>query len=155
MSWLEHFPIIASFYATSTVSITSSCYIHLPVSRGRYKVQAAVDSVVWHRPAVHPRLCIQEVLTLTVDVINNWLPTAKMEKRSNLGRKQQGIWTVQMITWLTLTWHALRSYAEHLDCVRTAHQLLLSTASPNPGVSTMVSVSWTPPSLISTFDCST
>lgn len=35
------------------------------------------------------------------------------------------------------------------------YQLLLSTASPNPGVSTIVSSSWTPPSFIKTFDCST
>lgn len=36
-----------------------------------------------------------------------------------------------------------------------AHQLLLSTASPKPGVSTMVSRSCTPPSLTRTLDCST
>lgn len=36
-----------------------------------------------------------------------------------------------------------------------SYQLLLSTASPNPGVSTIVSSSWTPPSFIKTFDCST
>ncbi len=35
------------------------------------------------------------------------------------------------------------------------YQLLLSTASPNPGVSTIVSSSWTPPSFIKTLDCST
>lgn len=38
---------------------------------------------------------------------------------------------------------------------RMSYQLLLSTASPNPGVSTIVSSNWTPPSLIKTFDCST
>lgn len=36
-----------------------------------------------------------------------------------------------------------------------AYQLLLSTASPKPGVSTMVSRRWTPPSFMRTFDCST
>lgn len=39
------------------------------------------------------------------------------------------------------------------DC--WAYQLLLSTASPKPGVSTMVSRSCTPPSFTRTLDCST
>ncbi len=35
------------------------------------------------------------------------------------------------------------------------YQLLLSTASPKPGVSTTVSRKWTPPSFSDTFVCST
>ena len=55
---------------------------HLPVSGRRDEVETAVDSVVWHGSAVYPRLCVQEVLTLTVDVVYDWLPTGKMEERS-------------------------------------------------------------------------
>lgn len=47
------------------------------MSRRRDEVQAAVDSVVGHGPAVHPGLCIQEVLAFTVDVVYNWLPAGK------------------------------------------------------------------------------
>lgn len=39
--------------------------------------------------------------------------------------------------------------------VSWTHQLLLSTASPKPGVSTIVSRRCTPPSFTRTFDCST
>lgn len=50
------------------------------MSRWCYEVQAAVDSVIWHRSAVHPRLCIQEVLAFTVDVVYNWLPTGMTDE---------------------------------------------------------------------------
>lgn len=53
------------------------CDADIPVSRWRDEVQAAVDSVVGHRPAVHPGLCIQEVLAFTVDVVYNWLPAGE------------------------------------------------------------------------------
>lgn len=47
------------------------------MSRRRNEVQAAVDSVVGHGPAVHPGLCIQEVLAFTVDVVYNRLPAER------------------------------------------------------------------------------
>lgn len=53
------------------------CDADVPVSRRRDEVQAAVDSVVGHRPAVHPGLCVQEVLAFTVDVVYNWLPAGE------------------------------------------------------------------------------
>lgn len=60
--------------------ITPSSHADVPVSRGRYEVQAAVDSVVGHGPAVDPRLCVKEVLAFTVNVVYDWLPTRKMER---------------------------------------------------------------------------
>lgn len=68
--------------------ITPSFHAHVPVSRGCYEVQAAVDSVVGHGPAVDPRLCVQEVLAFTVNVVYDWLPTRKME-RDNRQRKEE------------------------------------------------------------------
>lgn len=47
------------------------------MSRRGDEVQAAVDSVVGHGPAVHPGLCIQEVLAFTVDVVYHWLPAGE------------------------------------------------------------------------------
>lgn len=63
------------------------------MSKWRDEVQAAVDSVVWHGSAVYPGLCIQEIFTLTVDVVYDWLPTVEVEKESG-GRKRRGAATV-------------------------------------------------------------
>lgn len=128
--------------------IPPSSHADLPMSRGCYEVQTAVDSVVWHGPAVDPRLCIQEVLTLTVNVVYDRLPAEETEKTHQAKRQQDN-------KEHKIIWESLSSSGKCPECANTAHQLLLSTASPNPGVSTIVSVSWTPPSLISTLDCST
>lgn len=90
-SLLPHFLCHHYFTLHQPHHITLSSHADLPVSRGRYEVQAAVDSVVWHGPAVHPRLCIQEVLTLTVNVVYDWLPTGNMEERHQAERKQEEI----------------------------------------------------------------
>lgn len=47
---------------------------YLPMSRWGDEIQAALHSVVGHLTSVDPRLCIEIILKLTVDVINNWLP---------------------------------------------------------------------------------
>lgn len=57
------------------------------MSRRRNEVQAAVDSVVGHRPAVHPGLGIQEVLTFTVNVVYNWLPAGETSE----GKHEAGL----------------------------------------------------------------
>lgn len=61
------------------------------MSRWRDEVQAAVDSVVWHGPAVHPGFCVQEVLALTVNVVDDWLPAGKMEKGYQAVRQEEEI----------------------------------------------------------------
>ncbi len=47
---------------------------HSPMSWGCDEIQAAVHSAVRHLPSVHTRLCVQIILKLTVDVINDRLP---------------------------------------------------------------------------------
>lgn len=47
------------------------------MARGGDEVQAAVNPVVWHQSSVHPGLRIQEVLTLTVNVVNDRLPAER------------------------------------------------------------------------------
>lgn len=109
------------------------------------EVQAAVDPVVGHGPAVHPGLRIQEVLAFTVDVVDNWLPAGETSEH------ETGLMRILDNGELVI----ICGGESDRGGGGGAHQLLLSTASPNPGVSTMVSVSWTPPSLINTLDCST
>lgn len=113
-----------------------------PVSRGGDEVQAAVHSVVRHLPSVDPRLCVEVILKLTVDVVDHRLPAAT-------GKKE-----MDSCKLLIRNRKAVESMNRH-DDTPGAYQLLLSTASPNPGVSTMVSSSCTPPSFTSTLDCST
>lgn len=62
--------------------VTAGPPADLPVAGGRYEVQAAVDSVVRHGPPVHPRLCVQEVLALAVDVVDDRLPAGDGEKKA-------------------------------------------------------------------------
>lgn len=110
-----------------------------PVPRRCNEVQAAVNPVVGHLPPVNTRLCIQEILELAVDVIDDGLPATAGETGASpvtLAQRRD-------------------EFQASLLCIGSTHQSLLSTASPNPGVSTMVSSSCTPPSFISTFDCST
>lgn len=131
----------------------------LPVSRRCNEVQAAVDSVVWHWPAVHPGLCIQEVLTFTVNVVYDWLPATNTKKMTPRNKKLEEVVCVNQkfkedTKYSKCGNSLIPSWKRNYQALRP-YQLLLSTASPKPGVSTMVRVSWTPPSLISTLDCST
>lgn len=47
---------------------------YIPMSRGSNEVQAAVHSAVWHLASVDTRLCVEVILKLTVDVIDDRLP---------------------------------------------------------------------------------
>ena len=38
------------------------------------EVQATLYSVVRHLPSVDPGLCVEVILKLTVDVVDDWLP---------------------------------------------------------------------------------
>ena len=51
---------------------------------GGNEVEAAVHPVVWHQSAVHPGLCIEEVLTLAVDVVDDRLPAARWKGKPRL-----------------------------------------------------------------------
>lgn len=126
-----------------------------PVSWRGDEVQAAVDPAVRHLPSVHPGLWVQVVLKLAVYVVDDWLPAAGNKVTASV-KKQRTPWIrdeersfdilriINEGTVSVLSWSCGDSY-----------QLLLSTASPNPGVSTIVSSSWTPPSFIKTLHCST
>lgn len=50
---------------------------YIPVTRGGNEVQATVHPVVRHLPPVNTGFSIQEVLKLTVDVVDDWLPAEK------------------------------------------------------------------------------
>ena len=54
---------------------------YAPVARGGDEVQAAVHPVIWHLSSVHPRFSVQEILTLAVDVVDDWLPAAGGKER--------------------------------------------------------------------------
>lgn len=55
-----------------------------------------MDSVVWHGSAVHPRLSIQEVLTLAIDVVYDGLPAEGVEK-GHQAEKRGGHWIIKNI----------------------------------------------------------
>lgn len=50
------------------------------MARGGDKVQAAVDPIVRHLSSVDTGLCVQEVLKLIVNVVDNRLPTTHQEE---------------------------------------------------------------------------
>ena len=50
---------------------------HLPVSGGGDEVETAVHSVVGHQASVHPRLGVQVVLKLVVNVVDDRLPAER------------------------------------------------------------------------------
>lgn len=106
------------------------------MSWGGDEVQAAMHSVIGHLSSVHAGLWVEVILKLAVDVIDDWLPAAKQDKQP-------------LAEW----YH--KALAQSRTTQDRTHQLLLSTASPNPGVSTIVRSSWTPPSFTNTLDCST
>lgn len=93
-----------------------------------------MDSAVGHLPPVYPGLCVQVVLKLAVYVVDDGLPAARRQSQVGNGGR------------LIAVEEARRG---------GLYQLLLSTASPKPGVSTIVSSSWTPPSFTKTLACST
>lgn len=112
------------------------------MSRGGDEVQTAVDPAVGHLASVDPGLRVQVVLKLAVYVVDDRLPAE--EQTGVVSREQQ-------------TWGGPSRCAGGggRPGLSHPHQLLLSTASPKPGVSTMVSSSWTLPSFTRTLDCST
>lgn len=48
--------------------------LYLPMPRRSDEIQAALHSAVWHQPSVDPGLCVEVVLKLTVDVVDDRLP---------------------------------------------------------------------------------
>lgn len=123
--------------------------LFLPMSRGGDEVETAVYSAVGHLASVDTWLCVKVILKLAVDVIGDRLPA--VERIPNIQCHEVRATKKQ----ITTSHHLSMLMWERYRHSRTTYQLLLSTASPNPGVSTMVSNSWTPPSFISTLDCST
>lgn len=131
------------------------CVPDSPMSWGGDEVQAAVDSAVGHLPSVHPGFWVQVVFELAVYVVDDWLPAAWHKWQLPLRIKD---WEAP--PWFRNVRGVLRIVSEGLWSVLgwscgDPYQLLLSTASPNPGVSTIVSSSWTPPSFTKTLACST
>ena len=65
------------------------------MSGGRDEVEAAVHPVVGHQSAVHPGLCVEEVLALAVDVVDDRLPAARWKVKAKnimngIGNHQKG-----------------------------------------------------------------
>lgn len=125
--------------------------LNSPVSRGSDEIKAAVDSAVRHLSSVHPWFWVQVVFKLAVYVVDDRLPAAE---KHELGFS---VWN-NCMAYIAKVWQTSKTCgsrdARGGSC-GNPYQLLLSTASPNPGVSTIVSSSWTPPSFIKTLDCST
>lgn len=84
------------------------------------EIEATVHPVILNVPTVQSRLIAQVLVVLLIHIVNDRLPTEK--------REQLGTWRREGVT----------------------NQALLSTASPNPGVSTTVSLNLTPFSSMST-----
>lgn len=101
----------------------------LPVSKRRDEIQAAVDSVVLNVLSVQSTLVPEILLELLIYVVCDGLPADKHTQA---------------------TLHKSVVFIKVLLRPAEAHHSLLLTASPNPGVSTMVSFSFTPFSSMST-----
>ena len=99
------------------------------MSKRRDEVEAAVDALVGHHFAVDLRFSVQILVVLRFDVFDDRLPAdgvTSPETSIELGE---------------------RTRSEHeAKQMRQTNQLLLSTASPKPGVSTMRRRNSTPPS---------
>lgn len=102
----------------------------LPVTERRDEVKAAVYAVVLDVLAVQATLVPEVLLKLLVDVVGDRLP-ATAETDEGVEPLKDADSVVGL-------------------CSRTTYHSVLFTASPNPGVSTMVSLSLTPFSSIST-----
>lgn len=50
------------------------CLQYLPMPRRSDEIQAALHSVVRHLPSVDPGLCVEVILKLAVDVVDDRLP---------------------------------------------------------------------------------
>lgn len=125
------------------------------------EIQTAVDSAVRHLSSIHPRFWVQVVFKLAVYVVDDWLPATESNLQLLLIMKKLPTNTQKE----PLSWECCRVAVRFFRIINErilsvlscsdSYQLLLSTASPNPGVSTIVSSSCTPPSFIKTLDCST
>lgn len=146
-------------HATST----SSCYTFIScrptrVQRAQWSIgSSGLCCLAWtcgSPSTLHsgsPRTYCQCSLWLAA----NWEDEKKKKNTPHPVEKRGGNWIIKNIWSFGNVQLCKCLSGKDPDYATTPHQLLLSTASPNPGVSTMVSVSWTPPSLISTLDCST
>lgn len=118
----------ASLYHTCMFINMCKCD-RLPMSKRRNEIQTTVDSVVLDVLPVQSTLVPEILLELLIYVVCDGLPADKHTSAA----LHMSIVFIKVL---------LRS-AE-------AHHSLLFTASPNPGVSTMVSLSFTPFSSMST-----
>lgn len=115
------------------------------MTEGRDEVEAAVYAVVLDVLAVEAALVPEVLLELLVDVVSHWLPTAAEAQRDIQGPRQRPSYCTQHLNHS----RALVILCEDLFVFDLYHSVLF-TASPNPGVSTIVSFSLTPFSSIST-----
>lgn len=127
------------------------------MTKGRDEIETAVYTVVLDVLAVEATLVPEVLLKLLVDVVSHWLP-ARAETHGDihsLRRRRPNAhdflnttglkWGYPAVLLLYFLFRLFYSW----KMFDTYHSVLF-TASPNPGVSTMVSFSLTPFSSIST-----
>lgn len=106
------------------------------MTKGWDEIKAAVHAVVLDVLAVQAALISEVLLKLLVDVVSDWLPAKKKDT--------QGCSAVEAVAC------SRTPKGQGVFCWYDMYHSVLFTASPNPGVSTMVSLSLTPFSSIST-----
>lgn len=121
------------------------------MTEGWDEIEAAVYAVVLDVLAVEATLVPEVLLKLLVDVVSHWLP-ARAERHGDIqSPRQRRTAAHHFLNTAEVKWghRAVHRLFYLLNMFDMYHSVLF-TASPNPGVSTMVSFSLTPFSSIST-----
>lgn len=116
------------------------------MTEGWDEIEAAVYAVVLDVLAVEATLVPEVLLELLVDVVSHWLPAREQTQGDIQSLRRSTTTAHDFLDTAALLWLLfIKDWGES-----EAYHSVLFTASPNPGVSTMVSFSLTPFSSIST-----